>query len=228
MKACIVGLLLLVAASGLGVAQTPKLSEDFKDLDLGKWRVKPVAPKKDPKTGFVVGGKNSTELIRKLKEIHGRSIADLEKDMRPGGISTSGFLGPDEKLLDVLAADNKFVVDDCGLTHQILARHLHELAAIGLWQSARREDKKPFVYYGRRFQIQMKFSRGKQPSPFKDGTSSGTNAKLRNLDNGKEIYFGLLVPYMMERFGFYEGKGTAYRLEPSEILEVLDFLVKKK
>jgi uncharacterized protein (TIGR03067 family) len=29
---------------------------------------------------------------------------------------------------------------------------------------------------------------------------------------------------MMERYGFYEGKGTSYRLEPRRILEVFDFL----
>src|SRR5262245_12948188 len=78
-------------------------------LELGKYYVKPVDPKKDPKTGFVVGGKNSTALIRGLQEINGRTIAQLEMDMRPGAKSevgsNAGFLGPKEKLLEVLAAD---------------------------------------------------------------------------------------------------------------------------
>jgi hypothetical protein len=29
---------------------------------------------------------------------------------------------------------------------------------------------------------------------------------------------------MIERYGFYEGKGTRYRVEPRAVLEVLDFL----
>src|SRR5947209_67959 len=89
-------------------------------LDLAEFYVKPVLPKKDPRTGFVVGGKNATALVRVLTEVNGRSVADLEKDMRPGAASEvgsdSGFLGRDEKLLDVLAADNKTVVDELGLT----------------------------------------------------------------------------------------------------------------
>jgi hypothetical protein len=31
---------------------------------------------------------------------------------------------------------------------------------------------------------------------------------------------------MVERYGFYEGKGTPYRVEPKQIVEVLDFLKK--
>jgi hypothetical protein len=126
------------------VAEPPKASPDDKApdlasfLELGKYYVAPVSPKKDAKSGFVVGGKNDTALIRGLKEINGLAIADLEKDMRPGAESNvgskSGFLGPDEKLLEVLAADNKYVVDDLGLTHQELAKHLHAMGTIGSWQ----------------------------------------------------------------------------------------------
>jgi hypothetical protein len=29
---------------------------------------------------------------------------------------------------------------------------------------------------------------------------------------------------MIRRYGFYEGKGTPYRVDPRKVLEVLDFL----
>ena len=29
---------------------------------------------------------------------------------------------------------------------------------------------------------------------------------------------------MIERYGFYKGKGTSYRVEPRKILEILDFI----
>src|SRR5262249_53351913 len=126
------------------VARPPKATTDDKApdlatfIDIGKYYVRPVEPKKDAKTGFVVGGKNDTALIRGLKEINGTTVADLEKDMRPGAKSAvgseAGFLGADEKLLDLLAADNKFVVDELGLTHQELAKHLHAMGTIAMWQ----------------------------------------------------------------------------------------------
>src|SRR5262245_11966021 len=147
------GLALVAVAAWLAppsAARPAQASKDTKGadlsefLDLGAYYVKPVRPKKDPKTGFIVGGKNETALIRTLKEINGRSIADLEKDMRPGAKSKSGFLGEDEKLLDVLAADNKYVVDEKGLTHQELAKHLHAMGSIAYWQSERKKSEAEF------------------------------------------------------------------------------------
>ena len=79
---------------------------DFTKAELKDLGIKPVKPAKDPKTGFVVGGKNATALIRTLKEIAGRSIADLEKDMRPKALSHAGFLGKDERLLDGARSKN--------------------------------------------------------------------------------------------------------------------------
>ncbi len=227
----------LALLASRSAAQTPKNPRDDKEpdlasfIDLGKYYVVPVSPKKDEKTGFVVGGKNDTGLIRGLKEINGRTIADLEKDMRPGAKSrvgsTAGFLGADEKLLDVLAADNKYVVDELGLTHQELARHLHAMGTIGFWQMDQKKAESEFLYHGRRFKVRLLLTAGSQPSPFLDETASGANAVVENLDNGKKLDYALLVPYMIERYGFYEGKGTPYRVDPKKMGEVFDFLEKK-
>lgn len=201
-------------------------------LEFAKYYVTPVDAKKDGRTGFVVGGKNDTALIPSLKEINGRSILELEKDMRPGAKSdvgsTAGFLGPEEKLLDVLVGDNRYVVDELGLTHQELAKHLHAIGSIGRWQVwEHRRFEYEFVYHGRRFKATTLVSKGFQPSPFRDGTQSGTDVTVENLDTGKKLTYALLVPYLIERYGFYEGKGTSYRVEPSTVLEVFDFLGRK-
>src|SRR3954471_2330290 len=114
-------LVLLIA--GKSDAQS-KLA-DFTSIDPKSLGIEPCPIEKDTKTGFVVGGKNETALIAKLPSLAGRSIKNLEKDMRPGALSRLGFLGKEESLLEILAEDNRFVVDTKGLTHQDLARHLH-------------------------------------------------------------------------------------------------------
>src|SRR2546423_1770790 len=101
--ALLAGLLLGGALTGREAAP-----ESYTVADAKRLGVEPVAPKRDPDTGFVVGGKNSTALIRKLTKINGRTIAELEKDMRPGALSRAGFLGPKESLLEVLAEDNRY------------------------------------------------------------------------------------------------------------------------
>jgi hypothetical protein len=40
------------------------------------------------------------------------------------------------------------------------------------------------------------------------------------------VVFSLLVPEMVERYGFYEGKGTLYRVDLRAAVDVLDFLKK--
>src|SRR5262245_45029782 len=194
-------------------------AEDYTKIDPAKLGVKPVAAAQDPKTGFIVGGKNPTALVRSLTEIAGRTIADLEKDMRPGALSRKGFLGQDERLLDVLARDNVYVVEELGLTHQELARHLHLVGAIGVARyredvkARRKPEAKEFRYHGRKFKVKAACYRGYQDSPFQDDTKTNCDATVWNLDNGKQLTYSLLLPHMIERYGFYEGQGTPYRVE---------------
>src|SRR5262249_9638158 len=156
------------------LSDKPGKPPDFTRADLKDLGIELVKPSRDKKTGFVVGGKNPTALIRKLKEIAGRSIADLEKDMRPGALSRAGFLGKDERLLDVLEADNRYVVDTLGLTHQELARHLHLLGAVAVKYAYFKPLE--ITYQGKRFRVTSRCYKGFQDSPFNDGTKTSCDA----------------------------------------------------
>jgi hypothetical protein len=240
-----IGLLVALVAAGFWIAAnhvTDYTNRPFERLGLDA-----VVPRHDEQTGFVIGGKNSTALIARLTEINGRTIADLEWDMRPGKVagplgkdnferSWEGFLGNDEKLLDIMAADNVYVVDELGLTHQELARHMRvaeSVAGKNMFKNASEEklgaNERPFYttvfrYHGREYKAGMICYKGIQESPFRDDTGAACDVIVINLDNGKQIEFSQLVPHMIERYGFYEGKGTPYRVEPAAILEVFDFL----
>jgi hypothetical protein len=96
------------------------------------------------------------------------------------------------------------------------------LAAIG-----EREKDKEFAYHGSRFKLTVWYAKGFQDSPFKDDTKTNTDVTIDNLTNDKRLRFSLLVPVMMERYGFYEGKGTSYRVDPRKLVETLDFLKEK-
>jgi hypothetical protein len=217
----------VVLAWSVGNAADDVKEKDYKDVPLNDLGVAVMKPSKDAKTGFLIGGKNATDLVRKLTQINGRKIADLEKDMRPGAGgevgSGAGFLGKDEKLLDVLAMDNAFVVDKLGLTHQDIARPLIIAHAIG---DKKRFDEAgtKFRYHGQNYHIKMICYKGFQESPFYDNTRTSCDAVLENLTNGKKLKYSPLVPMMIERYGFYEGKGTPYRVEPAAVLEVFPFL----
>jgi hypothetical protein len=196
------------------LAAQDKVAKDYTGIE-----VQAIQPEKDPKTGFVIGGKNATSLILGLTEIYGRRIGDLEKDMRPGAYATKGFLGGEERLVDLLAEDNRYVVEELGLTHQELGKHLRALGEI-----SSQVGGKEFRYQGRRFKGSVRRSQWHQASPFRDGTITNGLVIVDNLDNEKRLEYSLLMPELIERYGFYEGKGTPYRLDPRKILEVLDFV----
>ncbi len=180
-----------------------------------------VEPHRDRETGFVVGGTNSTETILSLKLINGIDIGALERQMRPGAPghtgSDAGFLGHDESLLEVMAEDNRFVVERLGLAHQDLARPL-----LLLGHFARRQTRPRTVKLGdMKFKVSAIHYNGSQYSPFEDHTSASTDVTVINMRTGHGLTYSPLVPLMIERYGFYEGKGTSYRVDPRSILDLL-------
>lgn len=223
---------MLLAASLLVTIASCSPPRDDADADPAALGLVWVTETKDPATGFVVGGKNATAVVKNLTRINGRTIADLEADMRPGAQSDvgsdKGFLGAGESLLAVLAADNATVVEDLGLTHQELARPLRVLAAVALKRFDRDAGKSTVNYQGRRFSVTLKQWKGYQLSPFRDDTQTDTDVELVNLGTGEKLGYSLLVPDMIERYGFYEGTGTPYRVDPKQVVKVLDFLKPKK
>ncbi|MCI0378032.1 MAG: hypothetical protein L0215_10520 [Gemmataceae bacterium] len=229
---------------------------DYTNVPLKELGIELVQPRKDASTGFLIGGKNATNLVVQLPSINGRPIADLEWDMRPGEggqetgkdrfvRSRKGFLGKEERLLDVLVADNRFVVDERGLTHQELARHLRVAAAVAraargkAFAGKTAKDEKlgakkfnyistTFLYHGQKYKAGIVSFKGYQESPFRDDTRGASDYIVVNLASGKYVEYAELVPAMIERYGFYEGKGTPYRVEPAAIVDVFDFLKTKK
>ena len=213
---------ILLAATPLAAGE-PGGTKDFSEASPSELGIAWVDERRDPKTGFLVGGKNATSLVKELTEINGLPIDRLEQAMRPGAASEEGFLGPQERLLDLLASDNTYVTQERRLTHQQLARALRMLAAIGM-----KHPGQEFAYRGRRYRVDVQYYRGFQDSPFEDGTRANSEATIESLSNGKTLRFSLLVPDMIERYGFYEGRGTPYRVEPRRILEVCDFLAEDR
>lgn len=211
--------------------------------------------------GFVVGGKNSTDIIKRITSINGIPLSELQRRMRPHAAFTnrgtepsicfSGFLGHKESLIDVMMEDNDYVLGK-GLNHQQIAS---ELAYF-------RDNFKPSMdwqvveRYGRSYWVRViAYSGGAsargQESPFGDDTRTNVDVEIVNRTalqhavpklpsgdpnflymigydiNPYKIKYSGLHPEMIHRYGFYEGKKTEYRLEPSRVINVLDYLIEQ-
>lgn len=141
----------------------------------------------------------------------------VPEDMRPGRLSLPGFLGNDPRDLARLIDDDGKAIKLLGLTHAAVAarmRALRDGGADGLGE---------FTTVAPHFEVRVDSVRGRIPCPFGDrGLYPKTSVTVRNLATGREITFTDLHIHLIEEHGFYEGRGTPFRLEPDELAAVLD------
>jgi hypothetical protein len=141
----------------------------------------------------------------------------IQAQMQPGIITRDGFLGADRrKLTDILIEDDE-AVKRMDMTHQAIAARMIELRDAGM------RGLGDFISVEPHYEIRVDSVRGKLPCPFGDpGVFPKTNITVRNLKAGREILFTDLHVHLIGSHGFYEGKGSPFRLDPELLVELLD------
>jgi hypothetical protein len=141
----------------------------------------------------------------------------VQERMAPGVITRDGFLGDDRRpLADMLLADET-AVKEIGLEHPTIAARMVELRDAGM------AGLGEFVDVAPHFEVRVDSVRGRLPCPFGDpGIFPKTNVTVRNTRTGREITYTDLHIHLVWAHGFYEGRGSPFRLEPGELAEVLE------
>ncbi len=144
-------------------------------------------------------------------------LSIVEQNMMPGEISRSGFLGNDKrKLVDILLDDGQSVTA-LGLTHQILADRMENLTERG-----REAFGNPILVDGF-LEVTVEDSRGTIACPFQHiGMYPKENVKVVNRKTGENIFWTALNIHMIREHGFYEGEGSPFRIEPLDLIRVLE------
>lgn len=140
-----------------------------------------------------------------------------QERMKPGVITRDGFLGNDKrKLIDILIEDDA-EVKRLDLTHKRIANRMIYFRDAGL------RGLGEFITVEPHFEVKVDTVRGKLPSPFGEpGIFPKTNTTVKNMNLDKEITYTDLNIHMILAHGFYEGKGSPFRLEPKELKEILE------
>ena len=137
--------------------------------------------------------------------------------MKPGVITLDGFLGSDTRnLIDILTEDDA-EVKRMELTHERIAEGMAAFREEG------RKGLGEFIHVDPHFDVKVDSVRGKLPSPFGGpGLYPKNNTTVVNKHLGKTVWFSDLQIHLIRDHGFYEGKGSRFRLEPKELVEVLE------
>jgi hypothetical protein len=137
--------------------------------------------------------------------------------MRPGVLTRDGYLGRDHrKLADILAADSE-ALRRLGLTHADVAAKMAHLTTAG-----RRGLGTPVVVDGR-LEVSVDEWRGVSVCPWEHKVAYRKGlATVRNLSTGEEMGWTEIQVHLVGEHGFYNGAGSAYRIDPAAAARVLE------
>ena len=133
----------------------------------------------------------------------------IQANMQPGALSAAGFLGSDTRnLIDIIRSDGEDVAS-LGLTHQMIAQKMRAITEQGKAE------------LGRSFQVKSGLEAvvldymGFIPCPFRDRRFFPKRlTRVTDTTSSREVSWSDLNMHMIEAHGFYEGRGSAFRLEP--------------
>lgn len=134
-----------------------------------------------------------------------------------GDIFQDGYMGDDRRQLNEIIRSDEETVKSLNLTHKKIAERMMEFREKG------QKGLGDYVKVAPHFEVRCDVERGKLPCPFGEpGMHRKTNTGVRSLGTGKEISFSDLNIHMIAAHGFYEGKGSPFRLEPADLAEILE------
>lgn len=145
--------------------------------------------------------------------------------MRPGAFSRSGFLGPGERLVDVISVDGK-TLSALGLSCAVLASRLDELVSAAE-ASAARQARVGVL------ECQVQVNQGFQICPWVSDPRrarceaglgvchASVDWRIRNLETAQEMKGPGLVIHLIRDHGFFEGPMSPNRVDPLQLARLL-------
>ena len=145
--------------------------------------------------------------------------------MLPGVFCRDGFLGSDRRSLgEILDADNSKVIG-LGVTHKQIAAVLEGVLDRSVAACGGPADVADGIV------AEFHEAMGRIPCPFGDGVYHKGEVVLTDRSTGRstnismatniECHFTPLSVHMIAEHGFYQGVGSAYRIEPDVICRLL-------
>ncbi|HUX20884.1 MAG TPA: hypothetical protein VMW69_06565, partial [Spirochaetia bacterium] len=136
-------------------------------------------------------------------------LQKAQDNMAPGVITLDGFLGSDKRNLGDILSEDEAIVRRLGMTHEHIAHVMQAMRDAGM------RGLGELIAVAPHFEVRVDSVRGKLPCPFQHpGIFPKTNITVKNKKKGSEITFTDLHIHLVNEHGFYEGRGSTFRLDP--------------
>ncbi|BBE30813.1 hypothetical protein OSSY52_09540 [Tepiditoga spiralis] len=143
-------------------------------------------------------------------------LIKAEKNMKPGVIVSTGFLGEDNRHLSDIIESDEELINELNLKIPNLVEKMKYLLKEG--EKGLGEP----ITIDKIFEVMVYEARGVIPCPFEDGVFKKINVKVKNKNSGKEILYSDLSIHLIEKHHFFQGKGSDFRLDPEKLKETLE------
>ena len=144
-------------------------------------------------------------------------LQEAQARMAPGVIARDGFMGSDRRSLSEILAADAAEVSRLGLADEEIAARMAELRDSGYPGLGESVEVPPHL------EVRVESERGKLPCPFGDsGGHRKTLVTVLNKRLGRSVSYTDLSIHLVREHGFYEGSGSAFRLEPADLKEILE------
>ena len=141
----------------------------------------------------------------------------IQEKMKPGKLTRDGFLGKDGRNLVDILIDDDADVRRMDTSHAIIAKYMRRFRKKG------EKGLGEFIPVEPHFEVRVDGARGKLPCPFEHpGMFRKMNTIVNNLKLNRQIIYSDLNIHMVESHGFYEGKGSFFRTDPTALVDVLE------
>ena len=170
-------------------------------------------------------------------------ISELERRMCSGAWSQGGFLGPYEKLMDVLR-EGDATLKRLGVTYEQIANKIEELIKaaceenLASWRAQERTSwrigRSPVILA--HFAVIIKSYLGYQMCPrsknFNQLCKVGSGSRYGSIDfvitnnrTGEQLKGPGLIVHLIRDHHFFEGKHSPYRVDPEKAVRVLELII---
>lgn len=136
--------------------------------------------------------------------------------MQPGIITLNGFLGEDRRSLNDIIQEDSIILQKLGKEAKEIAARMKSLT-----QQSWEFFNEPVLIEGK-YLVSTDVVRGKLPCPFgHPGIYRKAITYLVNQESGIELRWTSLNIHMIEAHGFFEGKGSPFRLDPETLCKAI-------
>ena len=169
-------------------------------------------------------------------KISGEEWREIEERMNSKNFSTSGFLGSDEKLLDVIDKDEKYITSQ-GFTFEQIANFLETILNEYRQKYNDPDEQAIILWQGQEYKIQTITWMGAQQCPFQNheldsqyhGYSYGSqDVNIHCIETDEKISFNTLLIHMIRQHHFFEGYKCSHRLDPEKLIKMFNLKPSKQ